>query len=86
MTDSDVAKLYTNFPYPRAEPDLSEDGVGVCDPSLSSLIYWPEGRSRKLKILIAGCGTRQAAMYAIRNPDCRVTGVDVSRPILGSRI
>src|SRR5262249_16328027 len=32
-----------------------------------------------LDILVAGCGTWQAAKYALTRPDARVTGVDVSR-------
>ena len=31
-----------------------------------------------LRILIAGCGTSQAARYALREPDARITAIDVS--------
>ena len=40
---------------------------------------WPAERPRaNLEILIAGCGTSQAARYALREPDARITAIDVS--------
>ena len=40
---------------------------------------WPGRRYRSdLSILIAGCGTWQAAKYALCQPDARIVGIDVS--------
>src|ERR1044072_1566480 len=40
---------------------------------------WPAGRPRgNQEILIAGCGTSQAARYALREPEARVTAIDAS--------
>jgi len=42
-------------------------------------LIWPGRRPRgTLEILIAGCGTSQAARYALREPDARITAIDVS--------
>ena len=35
-----------------------------------------------LDILIAGCGTNQAAVFAFNNPDAKVVAVDISQPSL----
>jgi len=35
-----------------------------------------------LDILIAGCGTNQAAVFAFMNPDAKVVAVDISQPSL----
>ena len=35
-----------------------------------------------LDILIAGCGTNQAAVFAFTNPDAKVVAVDISQPSL----
>jgi SAM-dependent methyltransferase len=35
-----------------------------------------------LDILIAGCGTNQAAVSAYRNPGAKVVGIDISQPSL----
>jgi SAM-dependent methyltransferase len=41
--------------------------------------FWPEGRPKSdLSILVAGCGSMQAAVVAFNNPECRVTGIDFS--------
>ena len=40
---------------------------------------WPARRPLgNQEILVAGCGTSQAARYALREPDARITGIDVS--------
>src|SRR4030095_4244826 len=44
---------------------------------------WPTEPVRgNLEILIAGCGTSQAARYALREPDARVTAIDISETSL----
>ena len=42
-------------------------------------LHWPGmGYRDDLEILVAGCGTSQAARHAIRQPAARVTGIDIS--------
>ena len=82
-----VARQYSAFAYPQPVLDLDEwsaKGFGEAgDPRLFAAMIWPEGRPQKqLNILVAGCGTRQAAVLAYSNRDCLVTGVDLSEPSL----
>jgi SAM-dependent methyltransferase len=82
-----VARLYEAFPYPPPSRDLAKtiaDGeFQVGDPSLWAPMLWPEGRPREeLDILVAGCGTMQAAWFAFTNRHCNVVGVDLSEESL----
>ena len=44
---------------------------------------WPTERLRPARqILVAGCGTSQAARCALREPDARVTAIDISETSL----
>ena len=46
-------------------------------------LIWPEKQPRENReILIAGCGTSQAARYALREPDAQITAIDVSETSL----
>ena len=78
-----VARQYNDYPYPLPYQDLDEqlakDVRILGDPARYAPFIWPEGRPRRdLDILSAGCGTHQAAYLAHTNPDCRVTGIDLS--------
>lgn len=82
-----VARLYEGHPYPPPTRDLTEaierGGFQVGDPSIWGPMLWPEGRPRnKLKILVAGCGSSQAAWIAYTNRDSEVFGVDLSEASL----
>lgn len=82
-----VARLYETFPYPHPSRDLAKsiaDGeFQVGDPSLWGPMLWPEGRPRRdLNILVAGCGTMQAAWFAFTNRECNVVGIDLSEESL----
>jgi SAM-dependent methyltransferase len=45
---------------------------------------WPTNQPRDdQEILIAGCGTSQAARYAMREPEARITAIDISETSLG---
>jgi SAM-dependent methyltransferase len=81
-----VAQQYADYPYPPRENVPSWDGyIEAGDPSVFSPLLWPEGRPREyLRILVAGCGTVQAARIAIRNPRCSVFGVDISQAAIES--
>jgi SAM-dependent methyltransferase len=78
-----VGALYESYSYPPPIDDLAalvaKNQVLTSDPSVLSAQFWPEGRPREdLSILVAGCGTNQAAFLAYRNPQCLVTGLDLS--------
>ena len=52
-------------------------------PSTCHRVLWPDRDYRPdLDILIAGCGTNQAAVLAYNNPAAKVVAVDVSQPSL----
>jgi SAM-dependent methyltransferase len=80
MTD-EVSAFYERHPYPPAVDDLVayrrfwDDARRRADAHL----FWPNEPYRDDRsILVAGCGTSQAAHYAVRWPHARVVGIDVS--------
>jgi SAM-dependent methyltransferase len=84
MKTSDiVSDQYTQFPYPEPGDDLptwlQTFNYDHYHPGDYAALFWPEGRPRvDLNILVAGCGSMQAAVVAFQNPECRVTGIDFS--------
>ncbi|HET6602601.1 MAG TPA: class I SAM-dependent methyltransferase [Xanthomonadaceae bacterium] len=84
-----VRAQYERFPYPTPEDDLGPwlrgERAGISFPSLSFHRYWPRAHYREdLDILVAGCGTSQAALYAAAHPAARVTGIDISSAALAA--
>jgi len=82
-----VARQYEAFAYPQPFTDLTKSIRGgyfqVGDPSLYGPVLWPQGRpAGSLKILVAGCGTVQAAYSAYMNPEDEVVGIDLSEASL----
>jgi 2-polyprenyl-3-methyl-5-hydroxy-6-metoxy-1,4-benzoquinol methylase len=82
-----VRKQYEAYSYPPpiedAEQFLKKWGPLTCDPKFAGIQLWPEGRPRQdLRILCAGCGSSQAALIALNNPDCSVIGIDLSETSL----
>ncbi len=77
-----IARFYDRHPYPPPVDDLTAAARGWEDGTRRRIEHhrrWPalpfrDGHS----ILVAGCGTSQAARYAIRHPNARVVGIDVS--------
>jgi SAM-dependent methyltransferase len=77
-----VCEFYTHHPYPppvenldRARDEWRDENRHRADFHL----LWPDRPYRaELDILIAGCGTWQAAKYAVCRPAARITGIDVS--------
>ena len=77
-----VRTFYDRHPYPPPVKELNgyrrqwqDEGRRRADYHL----FWPTKPYReKLDILVAGCGTSQAARYALRHPDARIVGIDVS--------
>jgi SAM-dependent methyltransferase len=81
-----VSRQYERWRYPQPVLDLDEWSVNNWqwfDPSHANRILWPDREYKPdLDILIAGCGTNQAAMFAYTNPGAKVVAVDVSQPSL----
>jgi SAM-dependent methyltransferase len=77
-----VENFYDRYPYPRPTDTLEryrrlwqERPRRRADFHL----FWPANSYREDRsILIAGCGTTQAAKHALRWPAAQVTGVDIS--------
>jgi len=77
-----VRDFYDEHPYPPPVTGLDgyrqqwqDEVVRRADYHL----FWPARSYReKLDILVAGCGTSQAAKYALRHPSARIVGIDVS--------
>jgi SAM-dependent methyltransferase len=78
----EVQDFYDRYPYPRPVDDLQNYGRLWKDSQrrLADFhLFWPAETYREdYSILVAGCGTSQAAKYAIRWPRARVTGIDFS--------
>jgi len=82
-----VTRQYEAFAYPEPFADLAEEiGKGyyqVGDPALYGPLLWPRGRpNRRLSILVAGCGTVQAAYAAYMSRQDEVVGLDLSEASL----
>lgn len=82
--ENKVEKQYTNWVYPDPIEDMQiaiskGEYLEIGDPLMYWPLMWPHKRSiDKLDILIAGCGSNQAAYYACRNPNWNVLGIDLS--------
>lgn len=81
-----VSTQYTKWVYPEPIMDLPAwlaNNWQWFDPSHAHRLFWPNQSYRPdLEILIAGCGTNQAAVIAFTNPGARVVAVDVSQESL----
>ena len=78
---SRVSDFYERHPYPPPVDDL-ESYRQIWDDRrrrADSHLFWPAEPYRDDRnILVAGCGTTQAAHYALRWPRAQVIGIDVS--------
>ena len=76
-----VADFYEQHPYPPPIDDLKGYGR-MWDGQrrgADARLFWPGAPYREDRsILIAGCGTSQAAKHALRWPKAHVTGIDFS--------
>jgi SAM-dependent methyltransferase len=81
-----VTRQYERWRYPEPIQDLAawvKDNWEWFDPAHAHRILWPDRAYKPdLDILIAGCGTNQAAVFAFTNPLARVVAIDVSQPSL----
>jgi SAM-dependent methyltransferase len=84
--DDVVAEQYQKWVYPRPIENLetlSNEYRDKCDPSMVHMLYWPTQQYPEgMDILVAGCGSNQAAYFAFKNPTANVIGIDVSHSSL----
>jgi SAM-dependent methyltransferase len=77
-----VRSFYERMPYPAPFTSLDEHRDLYKNPDRRRAHYhlmWPTDPVRGgQKILVAGCGTSQAARYALREPDAEITAIDIS--------
>lgn len=80
---ADVRAFYEDHPYPPPIDSLDRRREASHELSRHRSdfhLLWPSKPFRDdFRILVAGCGTSQAARYASRWPRARVTGIDVSQ-------
>ena len=78
----EVQDFYERYPYPRPIDSLEKYrrfGQDRQSRRVDYHLFWPARPYREdLSILIAGCGTSQAAKHALRWPAAQVTGIDFS--------
>src|SRR5271157_2108329 len=78
----EVRDFYDRYPYPPPVDNLEKYQRLWHDPYRRRAdyhLFWPDRAYREdHSILIAGCGTSQAAKYALRWPNAQVTGIDIS--------
>jgi SAM-dependent methyltransferase len=77
-----VCQFYTNHPYPPPVDNLDRARDEWHDANRHRAehhLLWPRrAYHANLDILVAGCGTWQAARYALCRPGASVVGIDVS--------
>ena len=84
-----VARQYEAWVYPQPVSDMAQalatgEYWELSDPLLVRRKLWPRKiEPDNLSILIAGCGTNQAAHYAFTNRNSQVVGIDISEASLG---
>ena len=80
-----MGEFYQTHPYPPPVDDLDAYRRAWNDARrrADSHLFWPSEAYRDDRsILVAGCGSVQAAHYAVRWPRARVVGIDVSETSL----
>ena len=81
-----VRAFYEAHPYPAPVDSLEKRLDRYRDPRrrrAQSLLLWPlEKPHPDRTILVAGCGTSQAARHALMEPHARVTAIDISETSL----
>lgn len=83
-----VRNFYEQYPYPAPIETLEKYQVRAGDMPerrAEHHLFWPARRIRTNRsILIAGCGTSQAARHAMKWPQARIVGIDVSETSIES--
>ena len=79
---AEVRAFYDRYPYPPPVDSLEQYRRVWREPDRRRAdyhLFWPAESFRDdFSILVAGCGTSQAAKYALRWPAAKVTAIDVS--------
>ncbi len=79
---AEVQDFYNRYPYPRPINSLDNYRRAWQDRQRRRAdyhLFWPARPYREdHSILVAGCGTSQAAKHAMRWPEAQVTGIDFS--------
>jgi SAM-dependent methyltransferase len=79
---AEVQDFYERYPYPRPIDSLEDYRRRWQDRQRRRAdyhLFWPANSFREsYSILVAGCGTSQAAKHAMRWPEASVTGIDFS--------
>jgi SAM-dependent methyltransferase len=82
----EVRAFYESHPYPAPLRSFDKHRELYRNPDRRralSFLLWPTQAQRTMReILVAGCGTSQAAVHAMREPDAHVTGIDISEASL----
>lgn len=77
-----VQDFYDRHPYPAPVESLDQYRRTWQDPRKRRAdyhLFWPDkSYTEQYSVLIAGCGTSQAAKHALRWPGAKVTGIDLS--------
>jgi SAM-dependent methyltransferase len=77
-----VRAFYERHPYPAPLANLDRHRELYRNPDrrrATSLLLWPTEKPRvDREILVAGCGTSQAAIHALREPGAQITAIDIS--------
>jgi len=83
----EVRDFYDRYPYPPPVDNLEKYQRQWQEPQrrLADFhLFWPGRRYKEdQSILVAGCGTSQAAKHALRWPLAQVTGIDCSATSVG---
>lgn len=78
----DVRAFYDRYPYPPPASSLDKYRQLWQDRDRRRAdyhLFWPAEPYREDRtVLVAGCGTSQAAKHALRQPAARVIGIDIS--------
>ena len=82
MLSDPIEAFYPRHPYPPPVANLDRVRDEWQDTNRDRAeyhLFWPDRTYRTdLDILVAGCGTWQAARYALCRPAARIVGIDVS--------
>ena len=77
-----IGEFYTTHPYPPPLENLDRATALWQDPNVHRAefhLLWPAKEYRAdFDVLVAGCGTWQAAKFALTHPSARVVAIDIS--------
>jgi SAM-dependent methyltransferase len=77
-----VQDFYDRYPYPPPVESLDQYRRAWADQRKRRAdyhLFWPDKAYKEnYSVLVAGCGTSQAAKHALRWPEAQVIGIDVS--------